>query len=159
MGDKANALKNSFDALNNNVIAFVENCSAQDWKKVCPDEKWTVGVVAHHVAEGHYSLLAFLKMIVSGQKLPEISMDAIDAMNEKHAADHAGCTQEEVLGMLGKNGGKISGYVSGLSDDDVDRTTYFSLAGGNISVGQILENVLISGCSEHLEHMKAAVKK
>ena len=155
----AKALKDSFETLNNDLMAFVESCTDEEWKTACPGETWPVGIVARHVADGHYSLLAFMQMIVAGQKLPEMSMDAIDAMNEKHAADHAGCTRDEVLGMLKHNGTKIADYVAGLSDDDLNRTTYFSLAGGDISTAQVMENVLISGCTEHLENMKKALNK
>jgi hypothetical protein len=157
MSDTANTLKKSFDTLNNNLISFVENCPAGDWEKVSPGETWPVGLVARHVADGHYSLLAFLQIIVAGGELPEMSMDAIDAMNEKHAADHSGCKKDEVLGMLKENGGKISSYIAGLSEDDLNRTAYFSLAGGDISAAQVVENVLISGCTEHLENMKTTV--
>jgi hypothetical protein len=59
------------------LIEFVENCSEEDWRKQCPGEGWTVGVVAHHIAASHYGILAWAKMIVEGQALPDISLDAI----------------------------------------------------------------------------------
>lgn len=159
MSEKAGSLKDAFERMNNSIIAFVEGCSPEDWKKATAEENWPVGIVARHIADGHYSLLGLMQLIVAGADLPEMSMDAIDAMNEKHAADHADCTTDEVLSLLRDNGGKICDYLAGLSDDDLNRSAYLSLAGGDINTAQVVEHILISGCSEHLENMKAAVRK
>jgi hypothetical protein len=64
---------------------------------VCPGENWPVGVVARHVAAGHYRVLGLAKMIVEGRQMPDISRDGIDQANAQHAEKHAGCTKDEVL--------------------------------------------------------------
>jgi hypothetical protein len=102
MGQRTKELVERFTAFNNDFIAFVDNCSDEDWRKVCSDEGWTVGVVAHHVAAGHYSSLDLVKMIVAGETLPPLTMETIDQMNAQHAKEHANCTTEEVLGLLRK---------------------------------------------------------
>ncbi|UCG12341.1 MAG: hypothetical protein JSU72_17880, partial [Deltaproteobacteria bacterium] len=76
MSQRARELAEQFTAFNNEVIAFVENCSNGDWRKVCSGEQWSVGVVARHMAAGHYGALDLAKMIVAGQPLPELSGEA-----------------------------------------------------------------------------------
>jgi len=69
MSQSAEELSKSFVRFNNEVIAFVENCSDENWAKICPGENWPVGVVARHIAADHYSALGFAKMIVEGKQL------------------------------------------------------------------------------------------
>jgi len=49
-----------FTTFNNAVIAFVENCSAENWQKKCSHEKWSVGVVAG----GDLSVHQIIKYII-----------------------------------------------------------------------------------------------
>ncbi len=156
MSDRSKALAERFTAFNNDVISFVENCPEKDWNKVCKGENWPVGVVARHVAAGHYRALALAQMIVEGKDLPEISHEAVDDANAQHAQKHAGCTKDEVLGLLRKNGAAISGYLAGLDDSDLDRTGNLALAGGDISTQQVVENIIIRSATEHLASLKAA---
>ena len=157
MSDRSKALAERFKAFNNEVIAFVENCPEKDWTKLCAGENWPVGVVARHVAAGHYRALALAQMIVEGKPLPELSHEAIDEANAQHAQKYAGCTKDEVLGLLRKNGSAISGYLAGLDDADLDRTGTFALAGGAISTQQVVDNIIIQSASGHLASLKTAV--
>jgi hypothetical protein len=58
MSNRAQELSNRLTNFNNDIIAFVEDCSDDNWKKTCEGEQWPVGVVARHIAAGHY--LAFV---------------------------------------------------------------------------------------------------
>ena len=141
---------------NNEFIAFVDNCSDEDWRKVCSGEGWTVGVVAHHVAAGHFGAIDFVRMIVAGEAIPEITMETIDQMNAQHAKEHANCTREEVLALLRKNGSAFAGYLEGLSEADLVRTGYLAAIGGDVSAQQLIEMVILQLGGEHLDSMKAA---
>ena len=154
MSQRAKDLADRFTAFNNEMISFVENCSDDDWQKVTSGEKWPVGVVAHHVAAAHYGVLDWAKMIVAGETLPEISMDAVDQMNAKHAEDHVNCTKSEVIGLLKENGSSIGSFVAELDDEKLDRTSHLELIGGDISTQQFLENFIIQNGREHLSNMK-----
>jgi hypothetical protein len=156
MSPRAEELAKRFTAFNNEFTAFVESCPAKDWTKVCPGENWPVGVVARHVAAGHYRVLGLAKMIVEGRQLPDISRDGIDQANAQHAEKHAGCTKDEVLALLRKNGTAISDYIAGLDDADLDRTGHLAAAGGPISTRQIIENLVIQSAGEHLASLKSA---
>ena len=92
-------------------------------EKVTSGEQWPVCVVARHVAAGHYGAFDFAKMIAAGETLPELSMDAIDQMNAKHAEEHVNCTKSEVVGLLKQNGSSITSFVAELDDEKLDRTS------------------------------------
>jgi hypothetical protein len=157
MSQQSKELSDQFAALNNEMISVLENCTDDQIRKTTQSEQWSVGVVARHVADGHYGLLSFIQLMVAGEKLPEIDMDAIDQMSAQHAIDHANCTKAEVTDLLRKNGTAIVDYVAGLNEEDINRSTYFSLFGGDVSVKQIVEYVLINSCTEHLESIKATL--
>ncbi len=155
MSQKTKELVARFTGFNNEFIAFVDNCSDEDWRKVCSGEGWTVGVVAHHVAAGHFGAIDFVRMIVAGEAIPEITMEAIDQMNAQHAKEHTNCTREEVLALLRKNGSAFAGYLEGLSEADLGRTGYLAAIGGDVSAQQLIEMVILQSGGEHLDSMKA----
>ena len=158
MSQRRKELVKRFTAFSNDFIAFVENCSDEDWQKVCSGERWAVGVVAHHVAAGHFGAIDFVKLIVAGEAIPEITMEAIDQMNAQHAKEHANCTREEVLGLLRENGSAFSGYLEGLPEADLARTGYLAAIGGDVSARQLIEMVIFQSGGEHLDSMKAATR-
>ena len=155
MSQRTKELVARFTGFNNEFIAFVDNCSDEDWRKVCSGEGWTVGVVAHHVAAGHFGAIDFVRMIVAGEAIPEITMEAIDQMNAQHAKEHTNCTREEVLALLRKNGSAFASYLEGLSEADLGRTGYLAAIGGDVSAQQLIEMVILQSGGEHLDSMKA----
>ena len=156
MSQRTKELVARLTGFNNEFIAFVDNCSDEEWRKVCSGEGWTVGVVAHHVAAGHFGAIDFIRMIVAGEAMPEITMEAIDQMNAQHANEHANCTKEEVLGLLRENGSAFAGYLEELSEADLLRTGYLAAIGGDVSAQQLIEMVILQSGGEHLDSMKAA---
>jgi hypothetical protein len=157
MNGRAKQLVERFRAFNSKMTSLVQACTGEDWLKVCAGEGWTVGVAARHVAAGHYGALELAKMIIAGKQLPEFTAEAVNQMNVQHAGKHANCTQREVLGLLEKNGAAIVSFVNGLDDAELGRSGHLALAGGEISVEQLIDTIIISSGSEHLASMKAAI--
>jgi len=112
--------------------------------------------VAHHVAAGHFGAIDFVRMIVAGEAMPEITMEAIDQMNAQHATEHANCTKEEVLTLLRENGSAFAGYLEGLGEADLARTGYLAAIGGDVSARQLIEMGIFQSAGEHLDSMKAS---
>jgi len=156
MSKRAIDLADRFKAFNNELIAFVKNCSDEDWRRVCPGEQWPVGVVARHIAASHYGALSLAKMMVAGENLPELTEGVIDQLNSKHAERHRNCTKDEVLKTLRENGTSVAEYVAGLGDTDLDRTGHIAAAGGDMTTEQLIANIIIRTGGEHLAHAKAA---
>lgn len=159
MNEQAKELAAQFDRFNRGLISFVEACSEEDWKKETAEEKWSVGVVARHVAAGHYGAMEFAKKIITDEPLPDLTMDAINQMNAQHASEHAECTKSEVLELLKKNGSSITGFVEELSEAELDRTGHMELTGGAISTRQFIENIILQSGGEHFDNMKKATGK
>ena len=96
-------------------------------------------------------------MIVSGEELPDLTMEAIDQGNAQHAQKHADCTKEEVLGLLREYGASMAEYIAGLDDAELDRTGQMAVAGGDVSTLQFVENIILKSGQEHLTSIRAAL--
>jgi hypothetical protein len=156
MSERAANLAGRFKALNDELIGFVERCPDEDWSKVCPGEQWPVGVVVRHIAASHIGAIGLAKMLVAGEKLPELTAGAIDQLNSKHAEKHLRCTRDEVLKIVREHGVSAADFVAGLRDADLDRTGPIAVAGGDMTVEQIVEHIILRSAGEHLDHAKAA---
>ncbi len=156
MSNRAADLAERFRDFNDELIAFVEKCPDEDWSKVCPGEQWPVGVVARHIAASHIGAIGLAKMLVAGEKLPELTGSVIDQMNLKHAEKHRFCTRTDVLKILREQGASAADFVAGLRDADLDRTGHIAAAGGDMTLEQIVEIIILRSAGEHLAHVKAA---
>jgi len=157
MGARSDTLAKQFEAKAGEFTAVVEKLSDADWKKVTTAEKWPVGVTAHHVAGAHEAIAGIMKTVASGQALPPFTMAMLDEMNAKHAKDFGSCTKAETLDLNKKGVTAAAGMVRGLSDGELDKKGTVLTGMPEMSVQQIIENILINHVQEHLGSIRATV--
>lgn len=157
MSERADALASAFERANNAVIQAVEGCSADQWRAICKDEGWPVGVAAHHVAASHSSLLGLVQLVANGQEVPPITMEVIDAANAQHAQEFAHVSREETLELLHRDGATVASTLRGLTDEQLDRTAPMAFAGGQAwSAQDLIERILIHHPDQHAASINAA---
>lgn len=139
------------------AIAYIRNLTDDDWMKVCDWEQWTVGVTARHLGAGHLAIFDLAGMIVKGEDLPQLTMDQIHEMSKKDAREHPDCTREDALTLLKQNGDKMISFVSGLSDEDLDRKGHMPAFGGEFTTEQFIDMVIFDNANQHFNSMKSAV--
>ena len=157
MGARAEQLAKKFDESCGEFNKVVENLSDADWKKVTSAEKWPVGVVAHHVAEGHSNISGLIHLVAKAQPMPGLTMDMINANNAKHAKEQANVTKAAALAVLKTNGEKASGLVRGLSDAELDRSASVLAGMPSVTAAQAIEGILINHVHEHLGSIRATI--
>ena len=157
MGARAEAIAKKFEAKAQEVTAVFEKLSDADWKKVTSAEKWTVGVVAHHIASGHEAIAGIAKGVATGQTKGDLSMEMLHQMNTKHAAEHANTTKAETIALHKKNAATAAALVRGLSDADLDKSGPVLAGQPPMTAEQMAGGVLISHIDEHLGSIRAAV--
>ncbi len=158
MNRRAKKLAERLEIFNDEVIAFVEKSDDEAWRKICSWEQWPVGVTARHIGAAHYQAISMAKMIIRGEKLPELTGDQITAMANEHATEHAGCTRSEVLEVLRNNGREMIDFVAGLEDSELDRSAYLVLMGTDVPAWKFIEAVVLDSGKQHLDSMKAALE-
>jgi uncharacterized damage-inducible protein DinB len=158
MGQRVNDLADRFESANNDVIAAVQGCSDDQWQRTTNSEGWSVGVVAHHIATSNEPIAGLIRLVATGQPLPNLTRDMIDAGNAQHAHEQANCTREETLALLKSGGEAAASILRGLSDEQLDRSAPLPLVGGKeMSANQLVEMVLIGHPVQHLESINSAL--
>jgi hypothetical protein len=157
MSERAAALAERFERINQDLIATVERCSDADWQRACAGEGWPVGVTAHHVATSYPAFSSFIQGIATGADLPPITPEMLDASNARHAEEHAGCSRQETLAMLRRDGQAAAEAVRGLNDEQLDRTAPLALAGGAAISAQQMAEFMIGHPTDHLASVQAAL--
>jgi hypothetical protein len=153
MRQRSDALARRFEQTNSEFAKAVEASSDAQWRAVCPDEGWTYGVTAHHVAMGTAGISGLVGALVAGAS-PALTPDLVDAGNAQHATEHANCTREETAKLLRENGAAAAQMVRGLSDEQLDKQGQF--VGNEMTAQQAIENILIGHVAGHLASLKAA---
>ncbi len=157
MGAKGEALAKQFEGKVQEAAAVIEKLSDADWKKTTSAEKWSVGVVAHHVAVGHEGIAGIIKTVSTGQPMPHFTMDMLHAMNAKHAQEYANCTKAETLALHTKNAAAAAALLRGLGDADLAKSAAVHVGMPPMSVEQIVNGILINHVDEHVGSIRATV--
>jgi len=153
--ERAAVLADDFAAANAEAVAFARSCSDTTWALPVPGEGWTVGVVLHHIAEGHVHGLEWLEEMAGGDGIAETAAD-IDRANAAHAARAETARPAETVDLLEANGSRLEALLRSLSDADLDRRAPFGPADGRMVPTMDLAAVAARHTREHLAHARAA---
>src|SRR5947207_12914357 len=99
MGAKGEALAKQFEAKAQEATALLGKLSDADWKKTTSEEKWSVGAVAHHVAQSLEGTAGMIKTVAAGQSTTPFKMDMLPAMNANPAQAHSKCTKQQTRAL------------------------------------------------------------
>ena len=159
MSQRAKEISERIKSLSDNVMAFVESLSEDDWRKVCESEEWPVGATAYHLGAGHFAIFNMAGMIVRGEDLPPLTMDQINAMSDKQAREHVDCTKADAIEALRKNSAEMVAFVAGLTDEELDRKGSMPAFGGEATTEQLIQFVIFESAMRHFDSMRAAVER
>ncbi|HWF15916.1 MAG TPA: DinB family protein [Acidimicrobiales bacterium] len=154
--DRAQALADDLARANEEALAFAPACTDEQWAVTVPGEGWTVGVVLHHIAEGHAHTLGWLGDTTSGRGVSD-NAEGIDRENAEHAWRAQSADQTETAALLEVNGSRLEAALRGLSDIELDRSSAFGPAGGRPLPTEQLAAVTARHAREHLAHARGAV--
>jgi hypothetical protein len=152
---EAEALAQRFKEAVQRLAALLERCSVEQWRTVCPEEGWSVGVIAHHVGGAFRFQAGLIEALLSGKPLPEQTRQGIDEGNARHALKYADCGQDETVEGLRVKGAAIGQLLAGLTDEQLELAAPFALASGRVtSIRTIIERMLIG----HVENHQAGIE-
>jgi uncharacterized damage-inducible protein DinB len=156
VSERSAEIADDFAAANAEVLAFVRSCSEEQWLRTVPGEGWTVGVVLHHVAEGHEQGLRWLDAMAQGDGVADTA-EGIDRVNAAHAERAEGVGPAETLVLLESNAAQLESALRALTDEELDRCATFGPAGGRELPTVDLAVVSARHAREHLAHAREAV--
>jgi hypothetical protein len=151
MTTRAETLATRFEQANNDVIRTVEGLTDVQWHTQTGEEGWTVGVVAHHIADAHEKVVGLAEMVAHSKPVPPLTIEVIHQGNAAHAQAHAHTSKA----LLRKNGAAAARTVRGLADDQLRRTA--PVIGNSMSAEQVIEGILIGHPQGHLASIRKAI--
>jgi len=163
-GGRAARYAAEFEAAQERLIRRLESLTDEQWRRPGrnypqrlnqEDERRTVGVIAHHVAIAAPRLLERIQALAEGRPLPPLAPEAVSRDNDRHAAEHAGVTREEVLRLLREQRPRIAAALRAIPDHCLDRSG--PSPAGPLTVGERIERVLIGHIDAHLGSIEAAL--
>ncbi len=155
--ERSRALADDFAAANAEVVTFACSCDEHAWVLTVPGEEWAVGVVVHHIAEGHANGLRWLEAMARGDGVSDTA-EGIDEANAQHARRAGDVTQAETVALLEENGRRLEALLRSLSDEELDRVAPFGPAGGQALPTGALAAVAARHAREHMTHAEEAVR-
>jgi len=155
MAAKTEALAKQFETKVQEATGVLERLSDADWKKTTASEKWTVAVVAHHMAGAHEGIANIIKAVAAGQSMGNFTMQMLHDMNAKHAQEHAGATRADTIALHKKSAATAAAVVRGLSDADLAKSGTVLSGMPPMSVEQVINAILLSHVEEHLKSIRA----
>jgi hypothetical protein len=159
MSARAESYANEFEQLSQQFIAQVEGCTPRQMQARCEGEQCTVAALASHVAEGHPAIVEWIELVATGQPLPPVTMDDLNAMNEEQFARDASRPKDEILVALRENGAATVSFLRGLDDAGLDRSQHLDLMGSDVSADWLIQNVLIPELVHHPASIRAACEQ
>jgi Mycothiol maleylpyruvate isomerase N-terminal domain len=157
MGAKGEALAKQFEAKAHDAAAVLERLSDADWKKTTAGEKWTVAVVAHHMAASHEGIAQLIKAVASGHAMPPMTMDMLHDMNAKQAKENASVTKAATVALHKKNATAAAATVRTFTDDQFTKSATVLQGMPAMSVEQMIMAILIGHVDEHVGSIRKTV--
>lgn len=143
--------------MNADVIATVDACTEEQWRRPSVEDGRSVAVVAHHIAAVEQTIGHLLAAVAAGETYsPTISMAEIDASNARHAVECAGVGKVETLDLLRTHGAAIAATLRGFKDDDLARHAG-SFGGNEPSVEKVVEWIVVGHTAGRLASIKATI--
>src|SRR5262245_11264960 len=83
------------------LAAFAAELSEAEWRTpVSATDRRPVGVIVHHVASVYPVEIEVARTIARGEAVTDVTWEAIEALNARHAQDQAGATKAATLELL-----------------------------------------------------------
>lgn len=156
MSARAETLARQFETKADEATAILERLNDTEWKKATAAEQWSVGVVAHHIAEAHAVLAKAIQAVASGHDL-NLAIDDLHAMNAEHAKQQANCTRTDTIALHRKNVASAAAVVRGLSDADLARSATVIIGMPPMTADAFACGFLVGHMDEHLKSIRATI--
>lgn len=159
MSERAEALAAQVEAIGGAIIAFAEQCSVEEWRRITDAEQWQVGVVCRHIARSLEVYPAIIRRLVSGEAPPgNYNWDDIHRSNAEQAKEWADGSQDVAIALLQSHSNELANTLRPLTDAQLDRTSISPLTGEELTTEQFA-NGMIDHARIHLDSARAAVAR
>lgn len=163
MSERVQELAREFDRSTDQLVTTIREMSDGDWEKITSAEGWPVANVAHHVAfymdiEGE-----FVHRLANRKPTVALAPDAIDDLNDRMVAEHAGISKSEVLQAIAANRTLVREVFRNLTDEQLaiaypGRSISLRMSNDmTMTIDQITQRLIVGHVNNHLESIKTTI--
>ncbi len=141
------------------LAKFAEELSEEEWRKpISANDRRSIGLLVHHVASMYPLEIEAVRTIAGGNPLLEVTWEAINDINAKHAQEHEGVSKVEALALLRQNSHEAAAVVRSFSDAELDQAAPFGLSfGAPVTAQFVIEDHPLRHSWHHLSRIRKAV--
>jgi hypothetical protein len=156
--NEVKALVERLETAVDSVIAFVEECTDEQWQTDIPDQGGSVGMVTHHIATTIAPVMGWVMDAAHGREMPPFTREALHQHNARHAQKHANPDQTATLAILHEQKAAATQKLNDLTDAQLTQPATFALAGDQpITAQKMVEWFAVNHCHNHLKSIKSAL--
>jgi hypothetical protein len=156
---QADALADRLEEGARALANFAARLTDAEWQLRVPHDGRSVGVIVHHVASVYPLEIQLAQTVAGGQPITGVTMDDVDAMNAKHAAEHAAVTKAVALDLLHANATAAAAAIRALTDEQLLRAAPVSLyANAPLTCQFVLEDHAVRHSYHHLAKLRRTVQ-
>jgi DinB superfamily len=156
---RATALADRLEQGARALITFARTLTAAEWTTRVPHDGRTIGVIVHHVASVYPLEIQLAQAVGQGQAVTGVTMQDVDAMNAKHAVDHAAITKEAAIALLERNSAAAAAAIRALTDERLATAMPVSLYGdAPLTCQFVLEDHAVRHSYHHLARLRTALR-
>jgi hypothetical protein len=156
VSQQAIELSNEFARVMAEFTELVESVPDALWTTPLANDERPLNVVANHVGGAIEFELRILQAGADGAD-SIINWHDIDAANALGAEENAAVARSEALRTLRENIASAQAVIAGLSDEQLARVVNVPFLGGEVTVRQIVEWLLIGHPGMHAPDIRAAI--
>jgi hypothetical protein len=157
---RANALAERLEQGARALAALATDLTEAEWQTRIPGDGRTIGVIVHHVATMYPLEIQLAQALAAGNAIEGVTSDVVDAINAKHAKEHATVTKQEALDLLRRNSAAAAAAIRALSDEELERAAPISLnADAPLTSQFMLEDHAVRHSYHHLAKIRAALQR
>lgn len=158
MGQRANALADRLEQGANALALLASTLTEAEWQTPVPKDGRKVGVIVHHVATMYPLEINLAQTLGSGKPIVEVTSDAVNEINARHAKEYDAVTKKEALDLLALNSTSAAAAIRALSDEELDQAAPVSLnSGAPLSCQFFLEDHAVRHSYHHIARIRAAL--
>ena len=146
------------EVFNQRLISFLKELEDKNLDRILAWEGYSIPTVAGHISgPRHYGLRSLAKLMIDGGPIPLVTKEMLTDIANQDFDFHKDWTRDEAIRSLEENGRETARFIASLSDENLKVEGYLESFGGNITVDQLIEWIIIGTSVEHMENMKRAV--
>lgn len=143
-----------FEAVTDEVIATITDCSDEQLRRTTAREGWPVVVVAHHLAMVYEFFNGALAGLVATELTPmTLGAEVVDQNNAQHAREYATVGKAETLDALRASRAAFARTLRELDDEQLQRTIVV-FDGNDRTAAQVVQIGVIGQTREHLASIR-----